>query len=101
MLYTIRSVTALRAGNQHGRRRAAPIAGRGCLRGSFMRTAILSVLFAVILTATPQQDPLQPNSEHPRSQQKPADPPLSVLCAPDTTFQLGVAYNSAVIASGG
>src|SRR6478672_9573199 len=65
-----------------------------------MRTAILSVLFAVILTATPQQDPLKPNSE-PRSPQKPADPPLSVLCAPDTTFQLGVAYNSAVIASGG
>jgi polysaccharide biosynthesis/export protein len=65
-----------------------------------MRTAILSVLFAVILTATPQQDPLKPNSE-PRSQQKPADPPLSVLCAPGTTFQLGVAYNSAVIASGG
>jgi len=66
-----------------------------------MRTAILSVLFAVVLTATPQQDPLKPNSEHPRSQQKPADPPLSVLCAPGTTFQLGVAYNSAVIASGG
>lgn len=66
-----------------------------------MRTAILSVLFAVVLTATPQQDPLKPNSEHLRSQQKPADPPLSVLCAPGTTFQLGVAYNSAVIASGG
>jgi len=66
-----------------------------------MRTAILSVLFAAILTATPQQDPTKTNPEQLRTQQKPADPPLSVLCAPATTFQLGVAYSSAVIASGG
>ena len=65
-----------------------------------MRTATLSVLFVAILTATPQQESSKPSSEQPRNQQKPADP-LSVLCAPATTFQLGVAYNSAVIASGG
>ena len=66
-----------------------------------MRTAILSVFFAVISTAAPQQDPSKPISGQPQSQQKPSDPPLSVLCAPGTTIQLGVAYNSAVIASGG
>jgi polysaccharide export outer membrane protein len=69
-------------------------------RGTFMRTAILSVLFAAISTAATQQDP-KSLSEQPQSQQKPTDPPLSVLCAPGTTIQLGVAYNSAVIASGG
>ena len=66
-----------------------------------MRTAILPVFFAVVLTAAPQQDPSKPISGQPESQQKPPDPPLSVLCAPGTTIQLGVAYNSAVIASGG
>jgi polysaccharide biosynthesis/export protein len=66
-----------------------------------MRTAILSALFAVISTAAPPQDPSQSISEPLQSQQKPTDPPLSVLCAPGTTIQLGVAYNSAVIASGG
>jgi hypothetical protein len=65
-----------------------------------MRTATLSVLFAAILAATPQQDPKKPNSDQP-NQQKPVEAPLSVLCAPATTFQLGVAYNSSVIASGG
>lgn len=55
-----------------------------------MRTAILSIFFAVILTAAPPQDP-----------PKPISPPLSILCAPGTTIQLGVAYNSAVVASGG
>jgi polysaccharide export outer membrane protein len=64
-----------------------------------MRTPILSVVFAAILSAAPQQDPSKQASGQP--QQKPPDPPLSVLCAPATTFQLGVAYNSAVIASGG
>src|ERR1035437_8315805 len=79
----------------------AAVAGRGCLRGTFMRTAILSVLLAVISTAAPPQDPSKPITEQPRSQQKPTDPPLSVLCAPGTTIQLGVAYNSSVVASGG
>ena len=65
-----------------------------------MRTAILSVVFAAILSAAPQQDPSKRSRTAP-SQQKPPDPPLSVLCAPATTIQLGVAYNSAVIASGG
>ena len=66
-----------------------------------MRTAILSVLWAVISIAAPPQDPSKPVTEQPRSQQKPTDPPLSVLCAPGTTIQLGVAYNSSVVASGG
>src|SRR5674476_1344164 len=79
----------------------AAVAGRGCLRGTFMRTAILSVLWAVISIAAPPQDPSKPVTEQPRSQQKPTDPPLSVLCAPGTTIQLGVAYNSSVVASGG
>src|ERR1039457_1271883 len=74
-------------------------------RGTFMRTAVLSVLFAAISTAAPQQDPKslseRPQSQQKPSQQNPMDPPLSVLCAPGTTIQLGVAYNSAVIASGG
>src|ERR1035437_1834197 len=79
----------------------AAVAGLGCLRGTFMRTAILSVLFAVISTAAPPQDPSKPITEQPKSQQKPPDPPLSVLCAPGTTIQLGVAYDSSVVASGG
>jgi len=66
-----------------------------------MKTAILSVLLAVISTAAPPQDPSKPITEQPRSQPKPTDPPLSVLCAPGTTIQLGVAYNSSVVASGG
>ena len=66
-----------------------------------MRTAILSVFLAVISTAASQQDPAKPISGAPPSQQKPPDQPLSVLCAPGTTIQLGVAYNSTAIASGG
>ena len=66
-----------------------------------MRTAILSIFFAVISTAAPQQDRAQSTPQAPPGQQKPPDPPLSVLCAPATTIQLGVAYNSTVIASGG
>lgn len=68
-----------------------------------MRMAILSVFVAVISTAAPQQqDPANPiPAERPPSQQKPPEPPLAVLCAPGTTIQLGVAYNSSVIASGG
>ena len=66
-----------------------------------MRTATLSVVFAVMATAAPQQDPAKPVSEQAQSRRKPADAPLSVLCAPGSTIQLGVAYNSAVIASGG
>ena len=64
-----------------------------------MRTAILSVLFAFITTAAPQQDPSKPIAQQPESQPKQSD--LSVLCAPGTGIQLGVAYNSAVLASGG
>jgi polysaccharide export outer membrane protein len=52
-----------------------------------MRTAILSVILAVVASGAPQQ--------------KPADAALSVLCAPGTTIQPGVAYSSAVVASGG
>ena len=66
-----------------------------------MRTAILSVVFAAILSAAPPQDPSKQPSGQPPGQQKPPDSPLSVLCAPATTIQLGVAYNSSVIASGG
>ena len=65
-----------------------------------MRTAILSVFFAVISTASPQ-DPAKPISAALPSQQKPPEQPLSVLCAPGTTIQLGVAYNSTLPASGG
>src|ERR1019366_5240514 len=66
-----------------------------------MRTAILSVILAVMATGAPQQDPARPDSHPPERQEKPAEAPLSVLCAPRTTFQLGVAYDSAVVASGG
>jgi polysaccharide biosynthesis/export protein len=66
-----------------------------------MKTVVLSVFFAVFSTAAPQQDPSKPVSDPTKSQQKVPDPPLSVLCAPGTTIQLGVAYNSSVIASGG
>ena len=66
-----------------------------------MRTAILSVFFAVIAAAASPQDPAKPVSEALPSQQKPPDQPLAVLCAPGTTVQLGVAYNSTVAASGG
>src|ERR1039457_655452 len=76
------------------------LAGRGCLRGALMRTAILSVFFAVISTASPQ-DPAKPISAALPSQQKPPEQPLSVLCASGTTIQLGVAYNSTLAASGG
>src|SRR5260370_5431214 len=66
-----------------------------------MRTAILSVLFVMISTAAHPQDPSQPVSGHKQGQQKPPEQPLSVHCAAATTIQLGVAYNSQVIASGG
>ncbi len=66
-----------------------------------MRTAILSVLFVMISTAANPQDPSQPVSGHKQGQQKPPEQPLSVHCAAATTIQLGVAYNSQVIASGG
>jgi polysaccharide export outer membrane protein len=66
-----------------------------------MKTAILSAIFAVISTAAFPQDPPKPIAGQPPSQPKPTDPPLSVLCAPGTTIQLGVAYNSSVVASGG
>src|ERR1035437_7971960 len=98
MLYTKEAVSSIWRCH---REMQAAVAGRGCLRGTFMRTAILSVLLAVISTAAPPQDPSKPITEQPRSQQNPTDPPLSVLCAPGTTIQLGVAYNSSVVASGG
>src|ERR1019366_9821815 len=66
-----------------------------------MRTAILSVILAVMATGAPQQDPARPDSHPPERQEKPAEAPLSVLCAPRAAFQLGVAYDSAVVASGG
>jgi polysaccharide biosynthesis/export protein len=40
-------------------------------------------------------------SQQPPNRQQPSDSPLSVLCAPGTTIQLGVAYTSSAIASGG
>src|ERR1035438_6101251 len=79
----------------------AALAGRGYLRGALMRTAILSVFLAVISAAASPQDPAKPISEALPNQQKPPDQQLSVLCAPGTTIQLGVAYNSTVVASGG
>src|ERR1019366_4295508 len=79
----------------------AALAGRGYLRGALMRTAILSVFLAVISAAASPQDPAKPISEALPNQQKPPDEQLSVLCAPGTTIQLGVAYNSTVVASGG
>jgi polysaccharide export outer membrane protein len=66
-----------------------------------MRTAILSVILAVMATGAPQQDPAKPIPEQPQGPQKPAEAPLSVLCTPGTTIQMGVPYNSAAIASGG
>ena len=66
-----------------------------------MRTAILSVILAVMATGAPQQDPAKPDSQPAERREKPAEAPLSVLCAPRTTIQLGVAYDSAVVASGG
>src|ERR1035437_5629269 len=98
MLYTKEAVSS--SWRCHREMQAA-VARRGCLRGTFMRTAILSVLLAVISTAAPPQDPSKPITGQPPSQPKPTDPPLSVLCAPGTTIQLGVAYNSSVVASGG
>jgi polysaccharide biosynthesis/export protein len=65
-----------------------------------MRTAILSVLFAVLAIAAPQQDPSK-RSEQSTSPQKLPDAPLSVLCAPGLRIQKGVAYISAVVAAGG
>jgi polysaccharide export outer membrane protein len=66
-----------------------------------MRTAVLSVILAVMATGAPQQDPVKPDSQPAERQGKPAEAPLSVLCAPATTIQLGVAYSSAVVAFGG
>lgn len=66
-----------------------------------MRTAILSVLSAVLAIAALPQDPAKPISEQSPGQQKPADSPLSVLCAPGVRIQKGVAYISAVVAAGG
>jgi len=66
-----------------------------------MRTAILTIFLAVLRAAATPQDPPKPASEQPAQQQKPAETPLSVLCAPATTIQLGVAYNSSIVASGG
>jgi polysaccharide export outer membrane protein len=66
-----------------------------------MRTAVLSVILAFTATGAPQQDPAKPDSQPAERQQKPADAPLSVLCAPRTASQLGVAYHSALVASGG
>ena len=66
-----------------------------------MRTAILSVIFAVMATGAPQQDPARADSQPAQRPEKPAEAPLSVLCAPRTTIQLGVAYDSTVLASGG
>ena len=65
-----------------------------------MRTAILSVILAVMATGAPQQDPAKPDSP-PAQQAKPAEAPLAVRCAPRTTIQLGVAYDSAIVATGG
>jgi polysaccharide export outer membrane protein len=65
-----------------------------------MRTAILSIILAVIATGAPQQDPAKPDSQPAQRQGKAAEAPLLVLC-PRTTIQLGVAYNSTVVASGG
>ena len=65
-----------------------------------MRTAILSVILAVIATGAPQQDPAKPDSQPAQRQEKPAEAPLLVLC-PRTTIQPGVAYHSTVVASGG
>ena len=66
-----------------------------------MRTAILSVIFAVMAAGAPQQDPARADSQPAQRPEKPAEAPLSVLCAPRTTIQLGVAYDSTVLASGG
>ena len=66
-----------------------------------MRTAILSVIFAVMAAGAPQQDPARADSQPAQRLEKPAEAPLSVLCAPRTTIQPGVAYDSAVLASGG
>jgi polysaccharide export outer membrane protein len=66
-----------------------------------MRTAILSVILAVMATGAPQQDPAKAVLQPSQPRQKAADAPLSVLCAPGTTIQLGVAYNSGLVASGG
>ena len=66
-----------------------------------MRTAILSVILAVMATGAPQQDPAKPDSQPAQRLEKSAEAPLSVLCAPRTTIQLGVAYDSTVVASGG
>jgi polysaccharide export outer membrane protein len=66
-----------------------------------MRTAILSVILAVMATAAPQQEPAKPDSQPAQQQAKPPEAPLVVQCAPRTTIQLGVAYDSAIVASGG
>lgn len=66
-----------------------------------MRTAVLSVLSAVLAIAAPQQDPSKPIGEQSPGRQKPPDSPLSVLCAPGIRIQKGVAYISAVVAAGG
>lgn len=66
-----------------------------------MRTAVLSVFFAVISIAANQQDGSQSVSGHKQGQQKSSEQPLSVQCAAATTIQLGVPYNSQAIAAGG
>jgi polysaccharide export outer membrane protein len=66
-----------------------------------MRTAVLSVILAVMATAAPQQEPAKPDSQPAQQQAKPPEAPLVVQCAPRTTIQLGVAYDSAIAASGG
>ena len=57
-----------------------------------MRTAILTV-FLTVSTVGAQQDPPKTPAH--------TEPPLSVLCAPGTSFQAGVPYASPVMASGG
>src|ERR1035437_7414973 len=99
MLYTIELVSSIFLCPPEMQ---AAFAGRGCLqRLPFMRTAILSVILAVMATGAPQQDPAKPDSHPSERREKSAERPLSVLCAPRTTIQLGVAYDSAVVASGG
>src|ERR1017187_7460236 len=98
MLYTMMRVSSL---SRCEPQMQTALASRACLRGKLMRTAILSVFLAVLSTAASPQDPAKPVTAPPASQQKPPDQPLSVLCAPGTTIQVGVAYSSAAIASGG
>jgi len=54
-----------------------------------------------LASGAPWQDAGKPAPRPAAGQSKPADSPLAVLCAPGTTFQPGVPYSSALIASGG